>query len=153
MEQDNDWQASPKKTTPLKERLEKITENLRAKPRRAVKKADLELLQAYKIGKAENPKVMTTQPIETPWRISEREKVWTECFNWLQKQADVQITEVSVRSYVCHFIRDGKFLKLYLPYEDTKLQTVLGSEVSSNWVEFNDLKAFKQALKQFNKTE
>lgn len=71
-----------------------------------------------------------------PWVQSDREKVWIKCFNWIQKQKKVQITEVYARSCVLKFYLNGKYWKLYLPYEDAGLVgCIILNEITYCWKE------------------
>lgn len=84
-----------------------------------------------------------------PWKITDREKVWTNCYNWLSKQPNIGIVEVSARYNVCRFIKKTKeheVFKLYLPYADTNLQTVVLNELSGEWIQVKTIEGMQSLI-------
>lgn len=82
-----------------------------------------------------------------PWKIDERERVWTACYNWLAKNKKVKFGRITVRYSVCEFLVKSTEWKLYLPYQDTNLQTVLLNTISGVWVEITSVKDLRKQLK------
>lgn len=98
------------------------------------------------MGKKEELKA-STMPIAAPWKITERERVWDDCLEWMRNRKGFDFSRLSVRYCVVQFKHNETFWKFYLPYNNTGLQSVLLNEVSSEWVEIFSLKEFKEKLR------